>query len=141
MTSQVRAIPAAPSAIALMHFSNRLTFETDCSDVFSSLEAGAVDFIQKPIETDILRSKAKVFIDLYRQRMEILSQRNELEASANALRAAGNPHVQLQLYPDARHEVLNESNRDEVTTYIINWLQQALDQPRQCQQPSQESHL
>lgn len=60
---------------------------------------------------------------------------------ANALRAAGNPHVQLQLYPDARHEVLNESNRDEVTTYIINWLQQALDQPRQCPQPSQESHL
>ncbi|PMZ30389.1 rhodanese, partial [Pseudomonas sp. GW247-3R2A] len=25
MTSLVRAIPAAPSAIALMHFSNRLT--------------------------------------------------------------------------------------------------------------------
>lgn len=59
---------------------------------------------------------------------------------ANALRAAGNPHVQLQLYPDARHEVLNESNRDEVTTYIIDWLQQALGQPRQCPQPSQESH-
>jgi alpha-beta hydrolase superfamily lysophospholipase len=59
---------------------------------------------------------------------------------ANALRAAGNPHVQLQLYPDARHEVLNESNRDEVTAYIIDWLQQALGQPRQCHQPSQESH-
>ncbi|MEG0117946.1 MAG: rhodanese-like domain-containing protein, partial [Pseudomonas sp.] len=38
MTSLVCEIPAAPSAIALMHFSNRLTFETDCSDVFSSLE-------------------------------------------------------------------------------------------------------
>jgi rhodanese-related sulfurtransferase len=45
MTSLVREIPAAPSAIALMHFSNRLTFETDCSDVFSSHEAGEVDFI------------------------------------------------------------------------------------------------
>ncbi|MEG2796351.1 MAG: rhodanese-like domain-containing protein [Pseudomonas sp.] len=45
MTSLVCEIPAAPSAIALMHFSNRLTFETDCSDVFSSLEAGAVDFV------------------------------------------------------------------------------------------------
>ena len=45
MTSLVRAIPAAPSAVALMHFSNRLTFETDCSDVFSSQEAGAVDFV------------------------------------------------------------------------------------------------
>lgn len=45
MTSLVRTIPAAPSAIALMHFSNRLTFETDCSDVFSSQEAGEVDFV------------------------------------------------------------------------------------------------
>lgn len=45
MTSLVRDIPAAPSAIALMHFSNRLTFETDCSDVFSSHEAGEVDFV------------------------------------------------------------------------------------------------
>ncbi|RON85856.1 rhodanese-like domain-containing protein [Pseudomonas fluorescens] len=45
MTSLVRNIPAAPSAIALMHFSNRLTFETDCSDVYSSQEAGEVDFV------------------------------------------------------------------------------------------------
>ncbi|MBF4557432.1 rhodanese-like domain-containing protein [Pseudomonas sp. p50] len=45
MTSFVREIPAAPSAIALMHFSNRLTFETDCSDVFSSQQAGDVDFV------------------------------------------------------------------------------------------------
>lgn len=45
MTSLVREIPAAPSAIALMHFSNRLTLETDCSDVFSSYEAGDVDFV------------------------------------------------------------------------------------------------
>ena len=54
---------------------------------FRGYEAGAVDFIQKPIETDILRSKANVFIDLYRQRREILAQRDELEAYANALRA------------------------------------------------------
>ena len=45
MTSLVRQIPAAPSAIALMHFSNRLTFETDCSDVQGSQQAGLVDFI------------------------------------------------------------------------------------------------
>ena len=45
MPSLVREMPAAPSAIALMHFSNRLTYETDCSDVFSSQEAGEVDFV------------------------------------------------------------------------------------------------
>ena len=45
MTSLVREIPAAPSAIALMHFSNRLTFETDCSDVYGRQAAGEMDFI------------------------------------------------------------------------------------------------
>lgn len=45
MTSLVRSAPAAPSAVALMHFSNRLTFETDCSDVFSSQASGEVDFV------------------------------------------------------------------------------------------------
>ncbi|NBF06740.1 rhodanese-like domain-containing protein [Pseudomonas sp. Fl5BN2] len=45
MTSLVRSIAAAPSAIALMHFANRLSFETDCSDVYSSQQAGELDFV------------------------------------------------------------------------------------------------
>ena len=32
---------------------------------FRGYEAGAVDFIQKPIEADILRSKAEIFAELY----------------------------------------------------------------------------
>src|SRR6201992_2012788 len=35
---------------------------------FRGYEAGAVDFIQKPIEPDVLRSKAAFFYELYRQR-------------------------------------------------------------------------
>ncbi|MFJ4054350.1 lysophospholipase [Pseudomonas sp. NPDC089743] len=45
---------------------------------------------------------------------------------ADALRATGNRHVQLRVYPKARHEVLNELNRDEVTADILAWLEQAL---------------
>lgn len=55
---------------------------------FRGYEAGAVDFIQKPIEADILRSKANVFFDLYEQRQQIERQRDELEAAAEALRRA-----------------------------------------------------
>ncbi|GGF69975.1 hypothetical protein GCM10007301_32140 [Azorhizobium oxalatiphilum] len=56
---------------------------------FRGYEAGAVDFIQKPIEPDILRSKADVFFELYRQRQQIAAQRDELEAQAAMLREAG----------------------------------------------------
>jgi signal transduction histidine kinase len=55
---------------------------------FRGYEAGAVDFIYKPIEADILRSKAEVFLELYRQRQQIAAQRDALEAQAEALRKA-----------------------------------------------------
>ncbi|MBO9558961.1 MAG: hybrid sensor histidine kinase/response regulator [Caulobacter sp.] len=55
---------------------------------FRGYEAGAVDFIQKPIEAHILRSKANVFFELFKQRQQLEAQRDELEAAANALRRA-----------------------------------------------------
>ncbi|MDB5437755.1 MAG: hybrid sensor histidine kinase/response regulator [Caulobacteraceae bacterium] len=58
----------------------------DAQRHFRGYEAGAVDFIQKPIEPDILRSKAGVFFDLYRQRQQIQIQRDELKAYASTLR-------------------------------------------------------
>ena len=55
---------------------------------FRGYEAGAVDFIHKPIEADILRSKADVFFDLYRQRQQIAAQRDELKVHSDALEEA-----------------------------------------------------
>jgi signal transduction histidine kinase len=55
---------------------------------FRGYEAGAVDFIYKPVEPDILRSKAGVFYELYRQRQQISAQRDELKAHAEALKMA-----------------------------------------------------
>ena len=43
---------------------------------FRGYEAGAVDFIQKPIEPDVLRSKVEVFFELYRQRQRLAAQRD-----------------------------------------------------------------
>ncbi|SDS74008.1 His Kinase A (phospho-acceptor) domain-containing protein [Halopseudomonas xinjiangensis] len=55
---------------------------------FQGYEAGAVDFIQKPIEPDILRSKTEVFFEIYRQRQMIAEQRDLLQAQAEALQLA-----------------------------------------------------
>ena len=51
---------------------------------FRGYEAGAVDFLGKPIEPDMLRSKANVFFELDRQRQQIAQQ----NAGAEVLRAA-----------------------------------------------------
>ena len=38
------------------------------------------------------------------------------------LKAAGFPELTTRIYPGARHETLNETNRDEVTRDLIAWL-------------------
>ncbi len=55
---------------------------TDRQRRFRGYEAGAVDFLEKPLEPDILRSKADVFFELYRQRQQIALQRDDLQARA-----------------------------------------------------------
>jgi len=45
MASAVAAIPAAPSAQAIEHFSRLLTLETDCWDVHQALSSGVIDFV------------------------------------------------------------------------------------------------
>jgi alpha-beta hydrolase superfamily lysophospholipase len=37
--------------------------------------------------------------------------------------AAGVEDVTVKVYPDARHEVFNETNRDEITADVVAWLQ------------------
>lgn len=40
----------------------------------------------------------------------------------NMFKKLGIKDLQYKIYPDARHETLNEINRDEVTQDLINWL-------------------
>ncbi len=42
---------------------------------------------------------------------------------AQRYRDAGVEDVTLQVYPGARHEIFNETNRDEITAYVIAWIE------------------
>lgn len=48
---------------------------------FRGYEAGAVDFLNKPIDPHALRSKAEVFFELWRERQEVARQRDELKVA------------------------------------------------------------
>ncbi|MDZ5601960.1 alpha/beta hydrolase [Pseudomonas sp. RP23018S] len=60
-----------------------------------------------------------------------VSAGKRLNHLAHALRATGHRQVTLRVYPGARHELLNEINRETVTADILNWLEhaQALGRP------------
>jgi alpha-beta hydrolase superfamily lysophospholipase len=42
---------------------------------------------------------------------------------ADVYRKTGHDDVTLKLYPEGRHEMLNETNRDAVTRDVIEWIQ------------------
>jgi alpha-beta hydrolase superfamily lysophospholipase len=52
----------------------------------------------------------------------------QVTALAELLRARGLP-VEQHVYPDARHEVFNETNRDEVTGDLLTWLDRRVGAP------------
>ncbi len=58
---------------------------------------------------------------------------------ADALRQSGNRAVDVHIYPDARHEVLQEINHGEVTADIIQWLDAALVSQREITSPTAAS--
>ncbi|PIB45331.1 alpha/beta hydrolase [Pseudomonas sp. 2822-15] len=64
-----------------------------------------------------------------------VSEGKRLKSLAHALREAGCQNLQLTIYPQARHEVFNETNRDEVTADLLKWLDQALTlrRPARCE--------
>lgn len=49
-----------------------------------------------------------------------------IDLVAQRYRDAGLTNVATKWYPDARHELLNETNRDEVTRDVIDWISSTL---------------
>ncbi|AZE96191.1 Lysophospholipase [Pseudomonas orientalis] len=64
-----------------------------------------------------------------------VSEGKRLTSLADALREAGCQHLQLTIYPQARHEVFNETNRDDVTADVLAWLEHTLTlrRPTRCE--------
>ncbi len=49
-----------------------------------------------------------------------------VQAACNAFRKAGMQDVTIKLYPGGRHELLHETNREEVCDYLISWMEQKI---------------
>src|SRR6478735_4869131 len=53
--------------------------------VFRGYKMGAVDYIYKPINPDLLRAKVSVFVELYRKNQELLQHQKKLVSANRSL--------------------------------------------------------
>ena len=52
-----------------------------------------------------------------------VSAPDRLQKLTSALQTAGIKDVSLQLYPDGRHEIFNETNREQVVQRLVQWIE------------------
>jgi len=64
--------------------------------VFKGYESGAVDYLFKPIDLYILKSKVKVFIELYKQKKSLEITTNDLKKTVEELKKANQKIIEQQ---------------------------------------------
>jgi two-component system, sensor histidine kinase and response regulator len=62
-----------------------ITANNNDNNAFKGYEAGAVDYIYKPMNPDLLRAKVSVFVDLYRKNHQLMVQEKKLIQINNEL--------------------------------------------------------
>jgi signal transduction histidine kinase len=54
-------------------------------NIFKGYKAGAVDYIYKPIQSELLRAKVSVFVELYKKNHQLIAQEQKLKAINKSL--------------------------------------------------------
>lgn len=80
--------------------------------IFKGYKSGAVDYIYKPIQPDLLRAKVAVFVDLYRKNHQLIEQEQKLKA------------INKNLEMEVRDRIASEEKVNELNTQLLKNIEQ-----------------
>lgn len=92
-----------------------LTFDAKVAKLFGLVEAARLLGTPRRVSRDV-----PMLIQIGSE--DTLTSPRGVELLARAYRKAGLSDVEVRVYPGARHEVYNETNRDEVVADLVAWL-------------------
>lgn len=79
--------------------------------VFKGYRTGAVDYIYKPVNPDLLRTKVSVFVDLYKKTHQLMEQEQKLKAINRSLEI----EVNERKVSEEKVQTLNKQLIDNIT--------------------------
>ena len=86
---------------------------------------GGISFIGKPENIEKMRKDLPVFF-IAGDKDPVGENGKGVQKAYDLFKGAGMKDVTLKLYPDCRHELLNELNKDEVMADILGWLNEKM---------------
>lgn len=92
--------------------------------IFQGYKKGAVDYIYKPINADLLRAKVSVFVDMYRKNHLLLAQEKKLQSLNNELEERVRERTEELTRKNVELEIMNNELK-RVNTDLDNFVYSA----------------
>ena len=96
--------------------------QPDTQHIFKGYHAGAVDYLSKPLNSDVLIQKVKVFLELHQYQQSLLATTREFTKTVETLKAA---NIQIQ----AQQKKLVEEERLKALLQMAGAMAHELSQP------------